>query len=118
MTTHQNFSRLLACVLCTGVLYLPGGLAQAQTAAPAGAAAATATTLPQVDAEVRKVDLSAGKITLKHGEIPNLDMPPMTMVFVARDPARLGGFKVGDKVRFRADQVKGAYVLVDIEAAP
>ena len=39
------------------------------------------------DAEVRKIDKDAGKITLKHGEIRNLDMPPMTMVFQVKDPA-------------------------------
>lgn len=74
--------------------------------------------LPPTEAEVRKVDLAAGKITLKHGEIRNLDMPPMTMVFQARDPALLDGLKAGDKVRFTAERVNGAFVLRGIEAAP
>jgi len=34
-----------------------------------------------VDGEVRKVDKEAKKITLRHGPLPNLDMPAMTMVF-------------------------------------
>ena len=72
--------------------------------------------LPPTEAEVRKVDLAAGKITLKHGEIRNLDMPPMTMVFQARDPALLAGVKAGDKVRFTADKVNGAYTVLSIEA--
>lgn len=75
-------------------------------------------TLPLTEAEVRKVDLAAGKITLKHGEIRNLEMPPMTMVFQARDPALLAKVKAGDKVRFTADKVNGAYVLLSIEAMP
>ena len=41
------------------------------------------------EGEVRKVDAAAGKITLKHGEIKSLDMPPMTMVFRVKDPALL-----------------------------
>lgn len=70
--------------------------------------------LPLVDAEVRKVDAAAGKITLKHGDIPNLDMPPMTMVFQVQDPAQLVDLKTGDKVRFRASKVNGAYVAQDL----
>lgn len=77
--------------------------------------AVAADPLPLVDAEVRKVDAAAGKITLKHADIPNLDMPPMTMVFQVKDPATLAPLKAGDQVRFRADKVNGAYVATDIE---
>jgi len=69
------------------------------------------------DAEVRKVDLDAKKITLKHGEIRNLDMPPMTMVFQVSDPALLGKVKAGDKVKFSADKINGAYTVTAIELA-
>jgi Cu/Ag efflux protein CusF len=55
--------------------------------------------------EVRKVDKAAGKITLKHGPIVNLDMPGMTMVFHVPDAALLEGIKAGDKVEFRAEKV-------------
>ncbi len=79
---------------------------------------AVAGALPVSEAEVRKVDTAAGKITLKHGEIRNLDMPPMTMVFQARDPALLGKVKAGDKVRFTADKVNGAYTVMSLEPAP
>ena len=71
--------------------------------------------LPIAEAEVRKVDIDAKKITLKHGEIKNLDMPPMTMVFQAKDPSVLGKFKAGDKVQFTADKINGAYTVVTIE---
>src|SRR5690606_6023798 len=47
------------------------------------------------DAEVRKVDKENRKITLKHGEIKSLDMPPMTMVFGVSDPAMLEKVKAG-----------------------
>jgi Cu(I)/Ag(I) efflux system periplasmic protein CusF len=69
------------------------------------------------DAEVRKVDKDAAKITLKHGEIRNLDMPPMTMVFQVKDAALLDKFKPGDKVKFMAQKVGSAYVVTAIEAA-
>ena len=69
------------------------------------------------DAEVRKVDKDAGKITLKHGEIKNLDMPPMTMVFQVKDKAVLDKVKKGDKVKFTAEKVNGAYTVTTIEPA-
>jgi Cu(I)/Ag(I) efflux system periplasmic protein CusF len=67
--------------------------------------------------EVRKVDKDAGKITLKHGPIPNLEMPPMTMVFKVKDAAMLDKVKAGDAVRFRAENVAGAYVVTDLQPA-
>lgn len=67
------------------------------------------------EAEIRKVDRDARKITLKHGPIKNLDMPPMTMVFQVRDAKMLDNLKAGDKVRFSADQQQGAYVVTAVE---
>ncbi len=69
------------------------------------------------EAEVRKVDKDAGKITLKHGPITNLDMPPMTMVFRAKDPKMLDNVKAGDKVRVKVDKIQGAYTVTEIEPA-
>lgn len=69
------------------------------------------------DGEVRKVDKEAKKITLKHGEIKNLGMPAMTMVFQVKDPALLDKVKSGDKVRFNAENVNGALVMTSIEAS-
>lgn len=67
--------------------------------------------------EVRKVDTETKKITLRHGAIQNLGMPPMTMVFQVKDPAMLEQVKTGDKVNFRADKVNGAYTVTHIESA-
>lgn len=72
---------------------------------------------PATEAEVRKVDKDAGKITLKHGEIKNLDMPPMSMVFQVKDKALLDKVKAGDKVNFTADKIDGAYTVMSIELA-
>lgn len=71
--------------------------------------------LPQTEGEVRKVDKEAGKITLKHGEIKNLDMPGMTMVFQVKDPAMLEAVKAGDQVSFTVDKINGAYTVLSIE---
>ena len=83
--------------------------------AQAGAAAAADADMAQ--GEVRKVDRANGKLTLKHGEIRKLDMPPMTMVFRVRDAAMLDGLKAGDKVRFAAEKAGSAYTVTKIEAA-
>jgi Cu/Ag efflux protein CusF len=69
------------------------------------------------DAEVRKVDRAAGKVTLKHGPIANLEMPAMTMVFQVKDPAMLDKLKAGDKVKFKADNVQGAYTVTELAPA-
>ncbi len=67
------------------------------------------------DGEVRKVDKDAGKITLKHGPISNLEMPGMTMVFRVKDAAMLDQVKAGDKVRFAAEKVGGQFTVTQIE---
>ena len=73
--------------------------------------------LPLTDGVIKKIDLTAGKVTIVHGEIANLKMPPMTMSFKARDPAMLKHWKEGDKIRFRAAEVKGDLTVTSIEAA-
>ena len=67
------------------------------------------------DGEVRKIDKEAGKITLRHGEIKHLAMPPMTMVFVARDKAMLEKVKPGDKVRFMTVHENGQMIVTDLQ---
>jgi Cu(I)/Ag(I) efflux system protein CusF len=69
------------------------------------------------EGEVRKIDKDARKITLKHGDIKNLDMPGMTMVFQVKDAALLDKVKAGDKVMFSAEKADGAIVVTGIEAA-
>ena len=89
----------------------------AQTTAPAQGAAAkpSQAMTDMVAGEVRKVDKDARKITLRHGEIKQLDMPAMSMVFQVKDPALLDKVKVGDKVKFKAESAGGAMTLTEIE---
>lgn len=69
------------------------------------------------DGEVRKLDLAAGKITIKHGPIAHMDMPGMTMVFTAKDRALLDKIKVGDKIRFMVSHEDGKMMVTDIQPA-
>jgi Cu(I)/Ag(I) efflux system periplasmic protein CusF len=89
----------------------------AATLALAGAALAQNAS-DMTDGEVRKVDKGAAKVTIKHGEIKNLEMPPMTMVFQVKDAALLDKVKAGDKVKFRAEKAGSGYVVTAIEASP
>lgn len=104
----------LACAAPASVLAQTTDPAAHHVMAQASPAAATA---DMATGEVRKVDKSAAKLTLKHGEIKHLDMPPMTMVFNVRVKAMLDQFKAGDKVRFRAVNDAGKYTVTEIEKA-
>ena len=73
--------------------------------------------IAQADGEVRKIDMDAKKITIRHGAIENLGMPPMTMVFQVKDPALLDKVKAGDKVKFLAEKIGGAFTVTQIEPA-
>lgn len=66
---------------------------------------------------VRKIDAENAKITLRHGPIVNLDMPAMTMVFRVRPPELLNAVTVGDKVKFHAERIDGAYTVTAIQLA-
>jgi Cu/Ag efflux protein CusF len=93
-------------------------LAQGPSALPVSPStpAASAAISDLADGEVRRIDREARKITLRHGEIKSLDMPPMTMVFRVSDGALLDNLKAGDRVRFAATQVDGTYTVTKIEA--
>ncbi|WP_441234023.1 copper-binding protein [Bradyrhizobium sp. 930_D9_N1_4] len=80
-----------------------------------GAPAAGATS---ISGEVRKIDASAGKITLRHGPARSLGMEePMTMVYRVKDAAMLKQVKVGDKVTFEAEEAASGYTVTRMERA-
>jgi Cu/Ag efflux protein CusF len=79
--------------------------------------AAAASAADMTEGEIRKVDKDAKKLTIKHGEIKNLDMPPMTMVFQVKDASVLDTLKAGDKVRFVVQKSDAGFVVTDIQAA-
>lgn len=78
-------------------------------------AGTTAPALPVVNAEVKRMDPVKGSVVLKHEDIPNLGMGPMTMQFEVADRKMLKDLKVGDKVRFQVDMVKSSAVVTALE---
>ena len=71
-----------------------------------------------INGEVRKIDESAGKITLKHGPAKSLGMDePMTMVYRVKNLAMLKLVKVGDKVRFEAENADSGYTVIKLQKA-
>ncbi len=100
---------LLASLIIALPLFAPGS---ARATAPVAA-----TDAPMTAAEVRKIDKDTMKITLKHEEIKNLDMPAMTMVFQVKDVSLLDKIKTGDKVKFAAEKSRGGYAVTHIEVS-
>ncbi len=70
------------------------------------------------EGEVKKVDVEAGKVTIKHGPIKHMDMPGMTMVFTAKDKALLTSVKPGDKVQFMVVNESGKMIVTAITPMP
>ena len=102
----------IAALVHAGPLLAQGS---AEAHVPAPGQSATTETADFSDAEVRRVDRDAQKITLRHGPIPNLGMGDMTMVFRVVEPRWLDELKVGNRIRFRADKVGGLYTITDVE---
>lgn len=73
--------------------------------------------LPQTEGVIKKIDQAAGKVTIAHGEISNLNMPAMTMSFKAKNPAMLAKWKEGDKILFRSADAKGVLTVISIDPA-
>ena len=111
-----------ALITSTLILFASLGAVSAQAAGDhAGhsmaSQAVAATEMQMVEGQVKKVDKAAGKVTLAHGPLVNLNMPAMTMVFRVKDAGWLDQMKVGDKIRFMADNVNGAVTVVHFEPA-
>jgi Cu/Ag efflux protein CusF len=73
---------------------------------------------PVASGEITRLDVAGGRVTLKHGEIKNLDMPPMTMVFRVADPRLLEGLAVGQRIGFTAERINGQYTVTSVTRAP
>ena len=98
-----------------------GGTTSDATLTATAPAVVTAATTPATDTmsdgEVKKVDNDAGKITIKHGPLANLEMPGMTMVFRVKDSSMLNSVKSGDKIKFVAEKVGGALTVTSLQPA-
>ncbi len=112
---------LLAALACTG--------AGAQVSGGAGHGAHTppltqgepvirpGTVSDWADGEIRRIDRENGRLTIRHGDIPSLDMPPMSMVFGVRERSWIDALKPGDRIRFKAtvDQGSNKFTVVELE---
>ena len=66
------------------------------------------------EGEVLEVDREAREIAIRHGRLPELDMDPMSMIFIVADPSVLEGLKKGDRVKFKAGLVGGRFAVIAI----
>jgi len=107
--------KFLAAAFSAAALLAP--VAYAEDAHHKSSAGTTQASAAMSDGEVRKIDKDAKKMTIKHGPLANLDMPAMTMVFQVKDPAMLDQVKAGDKIKFQAEKVGGAFTVTQIEPA-
>ncbi|MEY5099899.1 MAG: hypothetical protein RJA36_2618 [Pseudomonadota bacterium] len=105
---------LFTSALAMGVALPAIGLAQAATDR---SESATAPADAMTEGEVRKVELESAKVTIRHGEIRQLDMPAMTMVFTAKDKTLLANVKPGDRIWFVAASEGGRMVVTDLQPA-
>ena len=115
----------ISALALAAALALPLALslpAVAQTTAPAATPAATKPmggmthSAEMAEGQIRKISKDTGKLTIKHGPIKTMDMPPMTMVFTAKDPAMLDKVAVGDKVRFVVVDQGGQMVVTELQS--
>ena len=67
-----------------------------------------------VDGVVKELR-AGGELTIKHGPLPNLDMPAMTMVFKTADPKMAKGLKVGDKIKMRVEDKDGKLTITKLK---
>ncbi|MGE8492033.1 MULTISPECIES: copper-binding protein [unclassified Comamonas] len=118
-TTSTLTAFTLACSLLTPALAQNhADHASHGSAAPATAPAAAATAKAVMTAgEITRVDKRASKLTIRHEDIKNLDMPAMTMVFGLKDSTQVAQFNPGDKVRFRVQDEGGSLTITRIERA-
>ena len=101
----------IACLLSASGSYAAGG-ASADNAA---GTTSTKSVQDKTSGVVKKVDKDAGKVTINHEPLKNLEMPKMTMVFRVKDPAMLDKLKEGDKILFVAEKVDGAFTVMSFE---
>lgn len=118
--SKENAMKTIPAIALVISLVTAAGL-PLSAAAQSASAEAQATAQPpsnpadMTDGEVKKIDKDAGKITLKHGEIKNLDMPGMTMVFTVKDKSLLDKVQPGDMVKFRAISDNGKLMVTDVQ---
>lgn len=95
------FNKILGRAAAAAVLVVLSAAAFAQTASTEG--------------EIKKVDAAAGRVVIKHGDWPEMNMHAMTMGFGVKDRAILDGVKSTDKVRFTIEKSGREWLVTKIE---
>lgn len=104
----------------SAALTLAAGFANAQSHGHTQHSATTSTPsatadVPLTSGVVKKIDKNAGKLTIQHGPVMNLNMPAMTMAFKARDAAMIDQVKPGDPINFLLELVNGTLTVTRLE---
>ena len=120
----RNLFHTTLAALSLGIALAAPAIAQDHSAHAGHGAMADASTTSsagQTDVltagEITRVDARTGKLTIRHEEIKNLDMPPMTMLFALSGSAQPASFKAGDKVLFHAEDKDGSLIITRIQPA-
>ncbi|MFC3108399.1 copper-binding protein [Undibacterium arcticum] len=115
MKSISKFATISSVALALGYAVAP--IASATDASASGQAQVADAKATMTDGEIKKIDKDAGKLTIKHGPISNLDMPGMTMVFRVGDNAMLDRVKIGDHIQFVVEKLNGALTVTRLEPA-
>ena len=107
-----GYTRFMLMILCAFSFFMPVKFAFSQVLEEPALVVAQS---DMTRGDVRRIDKENKKITIRHEEIRDLNMPPMTMVFQVRDASLLDRVRTGDKVRFRAVEEGGTLVITDME---
>lgn len=115
---HETTLRSATLAMLLALAFPGAAAAQAgHDAHHAGARPAAEAAAEWATGTVRKVDEVAGKLTIAHGPLKALDMPPMTMAFRAADAAMLDRVAAGDEVRFTVARIGGVLTVTALEPA-
>ena len=70
---------------------------------------------PHPRGTVKKLDTDAGRVSIAHGEIENLDMPAMTMFFRIGEGVDASKLDEGADIEFTADRVNGELTVTAVK---
>ena len=111
----MNFTTALVFGVLTAAALSPLALRAQTPATPAKQGDARSDPSGEMaQGEIQKIDKDTGRLTIKHGEIKNLGMPGMTMVFATKDKSMADKVKTGDNIRFRAVNENGKFIVIEI----
>lgn len=71
-----------------------------------------------VKGKVVEIDQEARTVTLDHGDIPNLEMPGMTMTFRIGEGVDAAALMPGSEVEFTADNIGDEITVTEVRASP